>query len=124
MKIKVSETTPLQLDWLVAKCEGFGPDQYMKNIDIRLDVKGKASCLLVPINRTYVQWSPTIDWAQGGPIIEREKLSVCPGSDAPWMACDKDALNRQAGPTPLIAAMRCYVSSKLGDEVEVPDALR
>ena len=27
------------------------------------------------------------------------------------------------GPTPLIAAMRCYVASKLGDEVEVPDEL-
>ena len=25
------------------------------------------------------------------------------------------------GPTPLIAAMRCYVASVLGDEVEVPD---
>jgi hypothetical protein len=27
------------------------------------------------------------------------------------------------GPTPLIAAMRCYVASKLGDEVEVPEEL-
>lgn len=27
------------------------------------------------------------------------------------------------GPTPLIAAMRCFVASKLGDEVEVPDEL-
>jgi hypothetical protein len=27
------------------------------------------------------------------------------------------------GPTPLIAAMRCYVASKLGDEVEVPNEL-
>ena len=27
------------------------------------------------------------------------------------------------GPTPLIAAMRCYVTSKLGDEVEIPEAL-
>jgi hypothetical protein len=27
------------------------------------------------------------------------------------------------GPTPLIAAMRCYVASKLGAEVEVPDEL-
>lgn len=25
------------------------------------------------------------------------------------------------GPTPLIAAMRCYVASKLGEEVEIPD---
>jgi hypothetical protein len=29
----------------------------------------------------------------------------------------------QHGPTPLIAAMRCYVASKLGDEVEVPKEL-
>ena len=28
-----------------------------------------------------------------------------------------------AGPTPLIAAMRCFCCSKLGDEVEVPDEL-
>lgn len=27
------------------------------------------------------------------------------------------------GPTPLIAAMRCYVASKLGEEVEIPDTL-
>lgn len=27
------------------------------------------------------------------------------------------------GPTPLIAAMRCYTKSKLGDEVEAPDTL-
>ena len=27
------------------------------------------------------------------------------------------------GPTPLIAAMRCYVASKLGDEIEIPTEL-
>jgi hypothetical protein len=27
------------------------------------------------------------------------------------------------GPTPLFAAMRCYVASKLGDEVDVPEDL-
>jgi hypothetical protein len=27
------------------------------------------------------------------------------------------------GHTPLIAAMRCYVASKLGDEVEIPQEL-
>jgi hypothetical protein len=27
------------------------------------------------------------------------------------------------GITPLIAAMRCYVASKLGDEVEIPAGL-
>jgi hypothetical protein len=29
----------------------------------------------------------------------------------------------QYGDTPLIAAMRCYVASKLGDEVEIPKEL-
>ena len=29
----------------------------------------------------------------------------------------------QFGPTPLIAAMRSYVASKLGETVEVPDEL-
>jgi hypothetical protein len=28
------------------------------------------------------------------------------------------------GPTPLIAAMRCYVASKIGLEVEIPEELK
>jgi hypothetical protein len=27
------------------------------------------------------------------------------------------------GPTPLIAAMRCYVASKLGDDINIPEEL-
>lgn len=69
-------------------------------------------------------WTPSIDWSQGGPIIEREVIdveSICGGTDG-WVA-DKYLANemvRQYGPTPLVAAMRCYVASKLGTEVEVP----
>ena len=44
-------------------------------------------------------------WQRGGPIIEHY---------APLF---------YEGPTPLIAAMRCYVASKLGDEVDVPEEL-
>jgi len=36
---------------------------------------------------------------------------------------DDDAFE-QDGPTPLIAAMRCYVASKLGEEVDVPEELK
>jgi hypothetical protein len=32
-------------------------------------------------------------------------------------------ISESEGPTPLIAAMRCYVASKLGDEVEIPSEL-
>lgn len=63
------------------------------------------------------------DWAQTGPIIEREEISVTPNGDGRWWAhCPRRVLH-QYGRTPLTAAMRCYVASRLGDEVEIPDDL-
>ena len=64
---------------------------------------------------------PSTDWAQGGPIIEREKITIeWTGED--WMAYVWHD-HEWFGPTPLIAAMRCYVASKLGDEVDVPEEI-
>jgi hypothetical protein len=66
------------------------------------------------------------DWAQGGPIIEREGFELCriesSAFGVEWRA-QIDCDCRSYGPTPLIAAMRCYVASKLGDEVDVPEEL-
>jgi hypothetical protein len=69
------------------------------------------------------------DWSQGGPIIEREELTlshspydhVFYGRTRPWCAEKKGRM--EYGSTPLIAAMRCYVASKLGDEIELPTEL-
>lgn len=128
MKARASDLIGPNLDWAVATAEGFGPG-YMKNIDLRYNVSGKVTCMLVPINRGYVLWSPSTDWAQGGPIIEQKGISVEPwgSGDAYWMAQTYNeagrVLQRQYGPTPLIAAMRCYVASKLGDEIEIPEEL-
>ena len=74
-------------------------------------------------------YAPSTDWAQGGPIIEREKIEIRLFVDdgTVWYAhlganlFPADA--QMTGTTPLIAAMRCYVSSKLGDEVEIPEEL-
>ena len=70
------------------------------------------------------------DWAQGGPIIEREWLDVTPwpneSEESKRWDCVQHDCNppyQQFGPTPLIAAMRCYVASKLGEEVDVPEEL-
>ena len=52
------------------------------------------------------------NWGHGGPIIEREGIEICPIGNGEFY-----------GDTPLIAAMRCYVASKLGDEVEIPEEL-
>ena len=100
MKIKTSELTGAALDWAVAKCEG--------NI-----YHGPA----------WTKYST--NWAQGGPIIERE--GICIGRTAGGVAWD--AIHPNADDimfrayTPLIAAMRCYVASKLGSEVEIPQEL-
>ena len=70
------------------------------------------------------------DWAQGGPIIERERIDVFWQSHQhAWVGSMSRGSNKigfrhlQYGNTPLIAAMRCYVASKLGDEVDVPTEL-
>ena len=67
------------------------------------------------------------DWAQGGPIIERHLIEICHLDNGEWRA----QLNakewgfhcRHYGESPLIAAMRCYVASKMGDDIEIPEAL-
>jgi hypothetical protein len=121
--MKVSELTGAALDWAVAKAEGIELSNGCYN---RLLVDGRMSAgqkMLTPYN-------PSTDWSQGGPIIEREKIGLSYDyENDEWEACkwinpDKHMPLMNSGPTPLIAAMRCYVASKLGgDEVEVPEEL-
>ena len=102
--MKTSELTGAALDWAVAKAEGY--------TGVALE------------SRTGEWYTPSTDWAQGGPIIEREAMSVGSHLDGEeWIARDYWAIYEQSGPTPLIAAMRCYVASKLGDEIEIPGGL-
>jgi hypothetical protein len=71
-------------------------------------------------------FSPSANWTHGGPIIERELIEIYPLCDVEWGARKVDSqgdLIRFYGDTPLIAAMRCYVASKIGDEVEIPEEL-
>ena len=115
MRVKTNELTGAALDWAVAKCEGIELTNGCYN---RLLVDGRMSRgqeMLAPYN-------PSTDWAQGGPIIEREKTTLeWTGED--WMGYIRHD-EEFFGPTPLIAAMRCYVASKLGDEVEIPEELK
>ena len=118
--MKVSELQGVALDWAVAKCEGHDME-YFQVVDAYL---------------------PSTDWEQGGPIIEREKIGVWWATHYVdedgveygnhWyaeMGCtDENVDSRYCGvadgPTPLITAMRCYVASKMGDEVELPEELK
>lgn len=131
MKIKTSELTGIRLDWAVAAIE-YGADQYGKTWGEHAHSKQ----ITVPERKDYI-YSPSTNWAQGGPIIDRENLSL----ERPvrmrgcavigfhdWRAShpkNYGGLIRYHGdgPTALIAAMRCFVMSKLGDEVEIPEEL-
>ena len=114
--MKASELTGAALDYMVAKCEGFEP--FTDGISWIIDHAG-----------TYQQLPRySTDWTQGGPLIEREgiNLRLQAGTDKQPVAfvwVNHQPAHRQHGSTPLIAAMRCYVASKMGDEVEVPEEL-
>ena len=98
--IKVAEATELQLDWLVARIEG---DELPKAGGKGLDY--------------------STDWACGGPLLGREGISVIFHEQGHWTASNLHGTVCVGGPTPLIAAMRCFCCSKLGDVVDIPEEL-
>jgi hypothetical protein len=128
MKIKTSGATGVVLDWLVAKCESveFEIDDGALIIGTRYESDTASDDYGCEFDELY---NPSTDWAQGGPIIEREGIETRLFADdgSVWYAhlgTKPFPLDAQVtGPTPLIAAMRCYVASKLGGRVEVPDEL-
>lgn len=118
MKAKVNEAERETLDYMVAMAEGLG---------LGLTKGDRFLEIFLHQNRTGQGYCYSRSWLQAGPIIERERIAIYPDSaldepDIKWSADAEDAL-RWGGPTPLIAAMRAYVVSKLGSEVEVPEEL-
>lgn len=125
MKIKTEELTGILLDYAVTTIEA--PDALRYGVaDWREQRKSKV------VNGEYVHRYHQ-SWNQAGPIIERENIQLTTIfvhdlklSDT-WGAYLDDGRDfvesMQPGPTPLIAAMRCFVASKLGDEVEIPEEL-
>ena len=112
--MKTAELTGVALDWAVCKAKG----EYQCPVDEYTAVW--------MTNRRY-----STDWLLGGPIIEREEISISrefAASKVEWAAWTPAPIRDDAeafgyGPTPLIAAMRCYVASVLGDTVDIPEEL-
>lgn len=132
--MKVSELEDWELDYWVAKLEA-----PLRNAEI-LALSGRV-WLVWPNNPPVMQFgcenddpsmdfNPSNDWETGGPIIERERIELRESrpdrcEKDVWIALAKDRRNMPLrltvhagyGPTPLIAAMRAYVASKFGGEV-------
>lgn len=133
MRIKTSELTRHALNWAVAQAEGdkvfrprLGrPDDWDREAWLK---DGSDDRWVVRIQNPELSWfvdwvyNPSGNWMEGGPIIERERINLWnEGYD--WEA-SLYGEHSVWGETPLVAAMRCYVASKLGDEVDVPDELK
>ena len=134
--MKTADLIGPALDWAVAKAKG------LLDADIKV---GKATCEAVEqdgrhgvVDMRYgFYFRPSTDWSQGGPIIESERITIkCWHFSQLWHAGMNEKLRYTdkgefidgsdfpaSGLTPLIAAMRCYVASKLGDEIDVPKEL-
>jgi hypothetical protein len=114
MKIKSNNLVGPALDWAVAKCE---------NKAVRIS-KPYAEEPPMVLFDSATEYHPSTNWAQGGPIIERERIAVDYSEGNQWCAADYAGKSPcMAAATPLIAAMRCYVASRLGEEVDVPEEL-
>ena len=115
--MKTSELTGAALDWAVAKCEGVNAEAF--------DLFYEPTEPNDYDSHNYPEFHYSTIWAHGGPIIERECIDVM--FEGPeWYAYMRweDKNLQYDAPTPLIAAMRCYVASKLGEEVDVPEELK
>ena len=114
--MKVSELDGALLDYWVARAEGIG---------VTWNHQGTPKAWIGRyIEGVYAPYCPTTDWEQGGPIIERESITVTDAisRDGEWSAgfviWMPDHDDWKHGPTPLVAAMRAYVASKIGDTVK------
>lgn len=110
LKVKTSELEGAALDWAVAKC------------DNKLDkIVYWKKCRAYYYPGAATKYSPSTKWAQGGPLIEREKITLVPMPQGTWSANKVGLAVLFHQRSPLIAAMRVYVASVLGDEIEVPE---
>lgn len=140
MKHKVSELEGALLDAAVAKAEGWA---YRIGRDGSLRVDG------VSAERSGPDFAPSTDWEQAGMIIERERISLSfkhrrhpyENGSGDWCAhvfiagsnmlipgsylSDQSSGEKEgahllfSADSPLIAAMRAYVTSKFGEEVDL-----
>jgi hypothetical protein len=137
MKIKVSELIGQPLNWAVASIEfpkgayGGEAEHYSGNRNARwIRIPDKK-------NRGYTLANYSTNWEQGGPIIDANptmqfwvwggRPDYRPGElqCASMAAIVHGGTQHKTwfGKTKLIAAMRCYVASKLGDEIDIPKEL-
>lgn len=136
--MKTSELQGAALDWAVAKAEGVLESATVKRLGFLCIHAGHPDGVL----------NYSAKWALGGPIIDRDGIATRRLGNGTWHAimsrdlgedeaarwslytfkgvrrtASTSRMCRFDGPTQLIAAMRCYVALRLGENVDVPKEL-
>lgn len=125
MKVKSIELTDAALDWAV--CQALSRTVF-KDKNFKITISGTGADALIYFSHpdesvSKVHASPSTDWRQGGAIIAQEGISWHCGNKSNWHAYGYGKHKNISGPTPLIAAMRCYVYDTFGEEVDIPEEL-
>lgn len=125
----VAELDGIVLDYAVAIVEG-GHRLRADGFTWRVTINGLSRVL--GQGRGTIGYQPGRDWQHGGPIIEQHEITIKHATptmqESRWQAFPSMSAKGAGGkcgtgPTPLVAAMRCHVASKLGDSVEIPKDL-
>lgn len=128
MEMQVFTAEGIALDWMVAKAMGATNLHYDTIATYWFTLNGKDHALSSGWSPSQ-NFAPSTNWVYGGPIIEKERLCIDIDSAGVWLSYTKQSYDDESrftnsGSTALIAAMRCFVVSKLGEKVDVPSALR
>ena len=135
MLVKTDDLKDAALDWAVAKAEGYLTggchNSFRETPKVIVGRHGLEDQSEVTDGCYNGSWGPSDDWAQAGPIIQRERINIQFCRDLRdvnglYIHAEMDTNGhhgywRGSHDKPLVAAMRCYVKSKLGNEVEIPD---
>lgn len=112
IEVKVAELSGPALDWAVAQAEGH-PVSILGG-ELLDSYPEDCPCYG---NGLY---EPSADWGQGGPLIDKHRMSFEDGVTDFYAVC---AGGEGYGPAHLVAACRAIVSAALGDTVQVPSEL-
>lgn len=133
IEVKVAELIGPALDWAVAQAVGqpivVVPWAGMSDASTGHKMKYHWHRVLVDADVDREEWTPTCDWSQGGPLIDRydimfdvKSFALPPHNRLIAYRRGKPELAK-VGHHRLVAACRAIVAAKLGDVVSVPAEL-
>ena len=130
MKIQVNTLSGIALDYAVAVALGYS--------DFDSDELGNLSFCGRRGNFDFLnlrEFRPSSNWKDGGSLIETQGIHLEPTASSDkspgfvwsaipyWKLCRVGVTTPQRGKSPLEAAMRSYVASQFGEDVEIPEAV-